>query len=66
MVLGKAMKYGLRCSALRLPAVVNLVISEPLNRSPDVMKGTSFTVGAGYAAHALLLLFLFLFPQAFL
>lgn len=48
---------------LRLLAGVNLLISEPLNRPPKVMKGMSFTVGADYAAHALWLLFLFLFLQ---
>lgn len=64
--LGEAMKYGLMMLGtfenLRLLTGVNLVISGPLNRSPNVMKGTSFTVGAGYAAHALLLLILFLPP----
>lgn len=48
---------------LRLLAGVNLLISEPLNRPPKVMKRMSFTVGADYAAHALWLLFLFLFLQ---
>lgn len=48
---------------LRLLAVVNLLISEPLNRPPKVMKRMPFTVGADYGAHALWLLFLFLFLQ---
>lgn len=48
---------------LRLLAGVNLLISEPLNRSPKVMKRMFFTVGADYAAYALWLLFLLLFLQ---
>lgn len=48
---------------LRLLAVVNLLVSELLNRLPEVKKKMSFTVGADYAAHALWLLFLFLFLQ---
>lgn len=52
MVLGKAIKYGLlvlgTAENLRLLAGVNLVISELLSRSPNIMKGTTFTVGGSY------------------
>lgn len=50
---------------LRLLTVVNLLISQPLNRPPKAMKKMSFSVGADYAAHALWLLFLFLSLQSF-